>query len=100
MSGALVRRRAAPGPGAARLASPVEAKTAESASALFFRGVLCNFLSCLAVRMAARTKSDGADRLLPARVRQLSAGLGNLTRARPRRQHPKRLAPRPGQVTR
>lgn len=49
-----------PGPGAALLASLVKAKTAESASALFFRGVLCNFLVCLAVWMAARTKSDGA----------------------------------------
>ncbi|WP_409465573.1 formate/nitrite transporter family protein [Amycolatopsis sp. GA6-003] len=52
--------RRAPGPGAALLASLVKAKTAESASALFFRGVLCNFLVCLAVWMAARTKSDGA----------------------------------------
>ncbi|MGW7531015.1 formate/nitrite transporter family protein [Amycolatopsis sp. NPDC054798] len=49
-----------PGPGAALLASLVKTKTAESASALFFRGVLCNFLVCLAVWMAARTKSDGA----------------------------------------
>ncbi|WP_409465685.1 formate/nitrite transporter family protein [Amycolatopsis sp. GA6-003] len=48
------------GPGAALLASLVKAKTAESATALFFRGVLCNFLVCLAVWMAARTKSDGA----------------------------------------
>ncbi|WP_370935776.1 formate/nitrite transporter family protein [Amycolatopsis sp. cg13] len=48
------------GPGAALLASLVKAKAAESASALFFRGVLCNFLVCLAVWMAARTKSDGA----------------------------------------
>lgn len=49
-----------PGPGAALLASLIKTKTAESASALFFRGVLCNFLVCLAVWMAARTKSDGA----------------------------------------
>ncbi|SFJ65026.1 nitrite transporter NirC [Amycolatopsis sacchari] len=48
------------GPGAALLASLLKAKTAESAGALFFRGVLCNFLVCLAVWMAARTKSDGA----------------------------------------
>lgn len=48
------------GPGASLLASLVKAKAAESASALFFRGVLCNFLVCLAVWMAARTKSDGA----------------------------------------
>jgi nitrite transporter NirC len=47
-------------PGLAILASVVKAKAAESASALFFRGVLCNFLVCLAVWMAARTKSDGA----------------------------------------
>lgn len=47
-------------PGLAILASVVKSKAAESASALFFRGVLCNFLVCLAVWMAARTKSDGA----------------------------------------
>ena len=48
------------GPGAALLAGLIKAKTAESAGTLFFRGVLCNFLVCLAVWMAARTKSDGA----------------------------------------
>lgn len=47
-------------PGLAILASVIKTKTAESASTLFFRGVLCNFLVCLAVWMAARTKSDGA----------------------------------------
>ena len=47
-------------PAAALLAATVKAKAAESAGALFFRGVLCNFLVCLAVWMAARTKSDGA----------------------------------------
>lgn len=47
-------------PGAAMLASLIKAKTAESAAALFFRGVLCNFLVCLGVWAAARTKSDGA----------------------------------------
>ena len=47
-------------PGAALLASLVKTKVAESAGALFFRGVLCNFLVCLAVWMAARTRSDGA----------------------------------------
>ncbi|HVV12980.1 formate/nitrite transporter family protein [Amycolatopsis sp.] len=47
-------------PGAALLASLVKTKAAESAGTLFFRGVLCNFLVCLAVWMAARTKSDGA----------------------------------------
>lgn len=47
-------------PAAALLASTVKAKAAESGAMLFFRGVLCNFLVCLAVWMAARTKSDGA----------------------------------------
>lgn len=47
-------------PGIALLASTVKAKAAESAGALFFRGILCNFLVCLAVWMAARTRSDGA----------------------------------------
>jgi nitrite transporter NirC len=47
-------------PGLFALTSLVKAKAAESVSALFFRGVLCNFLVCLAVWMAARTKSDGA----------------------------------------
>lgn len=47
-------------PAAALLAATVKAKAAESAGTLFFRGVLCNFLVCLAVWMAARTKSDGA----------------------------------------
>lgn len=54
---------AAPGhvaPALAALTGIVKAKTAESASALFFRGVLCNFLVCLAVWASARTKSDGA----------------------------------------
>ena len=51
-------------PGLAILASVVKAKTAESASALFFRGVLCNFLVCLAVWMSARTTSDGAKLVL------------------------------------
>ncbi len=47
-------------PAAALLAATVKAKAAESGVMLFFRGVLCNFLVCLAVWMAARTKSDGA----------------------------------------
>ena len=47
-------------PGLAILTSVVKAKAAESASALFFRGVLCNFLVCLAVWMSARATSDGA----------------------------------------
>ncbi|MEU6343159.1 formate/nitrite transporter family protein [Streptomyces sp. NPDC046977] len=47
-------------PALALLASLVKAKAAESGAALFFRGVLCNFLVCLAVWMAARTRSEGA----------------------------------------
>ncbi|HVW43457.1 MAG TPA: formate/nitrite transporter family protein [Amycolatopsis sp.] len=47
-------------PAAALLASVVKTKAAESGGMLFFRGVLCNFLVCLAVWMSARTKSDGA----------------------------------------
>jgi nitrite transporter NirC len=47
-------------PGLAALTAVVKTKAAESGSALFFRGVLCNFLVCLAVWMSARTKSDGA----------------------------------------
>ncbi|MEV6647977.1 formate/nitrite transporter family protein [Amycolatopsis sp. NPDC051371] len=51
-------------PAAALLVATVKAKAAESAGMLFFRGVLCNFLVCLAVWMAARTKSDGAKLVL------------------------------------
>jgi nitrite transporter NirC len=51
-------------PPAALLASLIKTKAAESASALFFRGVLCNFLVCLGVWMAVRTKSDGAKLVL------------------------------------
>jgi nitrite transporter NirC len=47
-------------PALVMLTALVKSKAAESASALFFRGVLCNFLVCLAVWMAARTRSDGA----------------------------------------
>lgn len=46
--------------GSGLLASLVKSKSAESASTLFFRGILCNFLVCLGVWMAARTRSDGA----------------------------------------
>ena len=46
--------------GQAMLAGLLTSKSAESASALFFRGVLCNFLVCLAVWTAARTRSDTA----------------------------------------
>lgn len=47
-------------PALALLTSLLKTKAAESGGALFFRGVLCNFLVCLGVWMAARTKSDGA----------------------------------------
>jgi nitrite transporter len=49
-----------PPAGEAALAALIKAKTAETGTALFFRGVLCNFLVCLAVWMGVRTKSDGA----------------------------------------
>lgn len=51
-------------PAAALLVKLVTTKTTLSAGALFFRGVLCNFLVCLAVWMAARTKSDTAKLVL------------------------------------
>lgn len=54
---------AAPGKppaGEKMLAALIKAKTGETATALFFRGVLCNFLVCLAVWMGVRAKSDGA----------------------------------------
>jgi nitrite transporter len=49
-----------PAVGDVALATIVKGKMAESATALFFRGVLCNFLVCLAVWTGARTRSDGA----------------------------------------
>ncbi|MDL4817217.1 formate/nitrite transporter family protein [Actinomadura opuntiae] len=49
-----------PAVGDVALATIVKGKMAESTTALFFRGVLCNFLVCLAVWTAARTRSDGA----------------------------------------
>jgi nitrite transporter NirC len=49
-----------PAAGTKMLASLIKAKTSESGTALFFRGVLCNFLVCLAVWTGTRTKSDGA----------------------------------------
>lgn len=48
------------GPGAALIASAVEAKNAAAGPQLFWRAVLCNMLVCLALWMAARTRSDGA----------------------------------------
>jgi nitrite transporter len=53
-----------PAPGLATLTGIVASKSAESAGQLFFRGVLCNFLVCLAVWMAARTRADGAKLVL------------------------------------
>lgn len=47
-------------PGIALLTSTISMKASAPATAIFFRGVLCNFLVCLAVWMAARTRSDGA----------------------------------------
>jgi nitrite transporter NirC len=49
-----------PAPGSALLATIISAKVGESDAELFFRGVLCNFLVCLAVWMAARATTDGA----------------------------------------
>jgi nitrite transporter len=46
------------------LAGLIKTKTAETGTVLFFRGVLCNFLVCLAVWMGVRTKSDGAKIML------------------------------------
>jgi hypothetical protein len=47
-------------PGLALLTLVLHIKSAETGSALFFRGVLCNFLCCLAVWAGGRTNSDGA----------------------------------------
>jgi nitrite transporter len=49
-----------PGPGAAMVASLVKAKDAATGPQLFWRSVLCNMLVCLALWMAARTRSDAA----------------------------------------
>jgi nitrite transporter NirC len=49
-----------PAPGATLLATMVKAKMGESPEAMFFRGVLCNFLVCVTVWMGVRTRSDGA----------------------------------------
>ena len=48
------------GPGAALVATITEAKHAATGPQLFWRSVLCNMLVCLALWMAARTRSDGA----------------------------------------
>jgi nitrite transporter NirC len=49
-----------PPAGETLLAALIKTKTGETATMLFFRGVLCNFLVCLAVWAAVRTRSDGA----------------------------------------
>ncbi|HYZ98528.1 MAG TPA: formate/nitrite transporter family protein [Acidimicrobiales bacterium] len=48
------------GPGAGLVGSITAAKDAASGTQLFWRAVLCNALVCLALWMAARTRSDGA----------------------------------------
>jgi len=48
------------GPGADLVAAVVKAKDAATGPQLFWRSVLCNMLVCLALWMAARTRSDGA----------------------------------------
>jgi nitrite transporter NirC len=50
----------APGPGQGLVNSIVATKDAASGPQLFWRSVLCNLLVCLALWMAARTRSDGA----------------------------------------
>ena len=49
-----------PGPAAAMIASLVKAKDTATGPQLFWRSVLCNMLVCLALWMAARTRSDAA----------------------------------------
>ena len=48
------------GPGAALVGSITSAKDAAAGPQLFWRAVLCNMLVCLALWMAARTRSDTA----------------------------------------
>jgi nitrite transporter NirC len=48
------------GPGADLIAAVVQAKAALTGPQLLWRAVLCNLLVCLALWMAARTRSDGA----------------------------------------
>src|SRR4051794_10121700 len=48
------------GPVSKMLATSVAAKNAATGPQLFWRSVLCNMLVCLALWMAARTRSDGA----------------------------------------
>ncbi|HZQ78361.1 MAG TPA: formate/nitrite transporter family protein [Acidimicrobiia bacterium] len=49
-----------PGPAGALIDGVVKAKNAATGPQLFWRAVLCNMLVCLAVWMAARTRSDAA----------------------------------------
>jgi nitrite transporter len=46
--------------GATMLASLAKTKAGEGVTQMLFRGILCNFLVCLGVWMAAKTKSDAA----------------------------------------
>ena len=48
------------GPGEAMVAAIVDAKNAATGTQLFWRSLLCNLLVCLALWMAARTRSDAA----------------------------------------
>jgi nitrite transporter NirC len=48
------------GPAEALIAAAVKAKNAATGPQLFWRSVLCNALVCLALWMAARTRSDAA----------------------------------------
>jgi len=49
-----------PAPAAAMITSLAKAKVAASGGQLFWRAVLCNMLVCLALWMAARTRSESA----------------------------------------
>ncbi|RYV49586.1 formate/nitrite transporter family protein [Pengzhenrongella frigida] len=51
-------------PAGAMIASMLEGKSHESGSQLFWRGVLCNMLVCLAMWSAARLRSEGAQLLV------------------------------------
>ena len=60
---AIVHESGALGPktaGGRMIATMIEHKAAETTSQLFFRGILCNVLVCLAIWSAARLQSEGA----------------------------------------
>ncbi len=60
---AIVHESGALGPktaGGRMIATMIEHKAAETTSQLFFRGILCNLLVCLAIWSAARLQSEGA----------------------------------------